>query len=119
MSSGLSFRAIAVDKAKHTHISVKLGIHEKASYDICPKTFFKPILVEKLGKAFMDVPNFVFRHGSKSQNYTHPILLFPHTGNSNFISTLVARLRCMQILCFAATLASRSQIGIGELSFGF
>ncbi|GBM00316.1 hypothetical protein AVEN_32655-1 [Araneus ventricosus] len=39
----------------------------RLSYAICPKTgFFPPILVEKLDKAFTDVPKFVLRQGAKS-----------------------------------------------------
>ncbi|GBM93616.1 hypothetical protein AVEN_202565-1 [Araneus ventricosus] len=44
-----------------------------------PKTVFSPpILVDKLSKAFRDVPMFVFRRGSKSQNSCHPSSLPPH-----------------------------------------
>ncbi|GBL84423.1 hypothetical protein AVEN_117185-1 [Araneus ventricosus] len=53
--------------------TLKLGIHEKTS---CPKTgFYSAILVEKLGKAFTDVPKFVLRQSSKLQNSSHPSLL--------------------------------------------
>ncbi|GBO42690.1 hypothetical protein AVEN_99487-1, partial [Araneus ventricosus] len=49
------------------------GHYEKTGYAICPKTaFFPPILVEKLDKAFTDVPKFVLRKGSKSQNSYYP-----------------------------------------------
>ncbi|GBL75349.1 hypothetical protein AVEN_194554-1 [Araneus ventricosus] len=39
-----------------------------------------PILVEKLGKVFTDVPNFVLRQGSKSQNSSHPNFSSPTRG---------------------------------------
>ncbi|GBM70001.1 hypothetical protein AVEN_155707-1 [Araneus ventricosus] len=55
---------------------------------------FSPILVEKLGKAFMEVPKFVLRHGSKPQNSTHPYSASSHMGNSSFVSTLAARCQC-------------------------
>ncbi|GBN15254.1 hypothetical protein AVEN_256523-1 [Araneus ventricosus] len=101
-------------------MGVKLGIHEKIIYAICPKNgFIPPILVEKLGKAFTDVPKFVLRQSSKSRNSCHPDSSSPKRRISSFISSLDARCQCRQILCFAATLASRSQIGIGEFRFGF
>ncbi|GBM15479.1 hypothetical protein AVEN_142135-1 [Araneus ventricosus] len=97
-----------------------VGIHEKANCVICPKTGFSPpILVEKLGKAFSDVPKFVLRLGSKSQNSCHPDSSSLKRRISSFISSLDERCQCRQILCFVATLASRSRIGIGRLSFGF
>ncbi|GBN35956.1 hypothetical protein AVEN_54228-1 [Araneus ventricosus] len=99
---------------------LKLGIQENSIFDICAKTRFSPpILVEKLGKAFTDVPKFVLRPGSKSQNSYHPDSSSPTREISSFIPSLDARCQCWQILCFAATLASRSQIGIVGLSFGF
>ncbi|GBN98228.1 hypothetical protein AVEN_266603-1 [Araneus ventricosus] len=60
---------------------LKLGIHLQPSYAICPKpVFFPPTLVEKLGKAFTDVPKFVLRQGSKSQNSTYPPSSSPQHG---------------------------------------
>ncbi|GBM04947.1 hypothetical protein AVEN_2071-1 [Araneus ventricosus] len=73
------------------------------NYAIYPKTFFPPILVEKLGKEFTDVPKFVLRQGSKSQNSTHPYSSSPTRGNSGFISTLVARCQCRLILVLPLT----------------
>ncbi|GBN60396.1 hypothetical protein AVEN_42433-1 [Araneus ventricosus] len=61
---------------------------------ICPKTFFPPILVEKLGKAFTDVPKFVLRQGSKSQNSCNPDSSSSTWENSSFISSLDARFQC-------------------------
>ncbi|GBN66115.1 hypothetical protein AVEN_183599-1 [Araneus ventricosus] len=98
----------------------KLGIHLKYSHAICPKPVsFPPILVEKLGKAFTNVPKFVLRQDSKSQNSCHPEFSSPTREISSFISSLDARCQCRQILCFVATLSSRSQIGIDGLSFRF
>ncbi|GBO07444.1 hypothetical protein AVEN_251445-1 [Araneus ventricosus] len=99
----------------------KLGIHEKERLSHLSEQLvcIPHILVEKLGKSFTAVPKFVLRQGSKSQNSYQPRFLFPHAEFSSFISSLDARCQCRQILCFAATLASRSQIGLGGWSFGF
>ncbi|GBM40005.1 hypothetical protein AVEN_217602-1 [Araneus ventricosus] len=95
------------------HSTVMLGIHEKASYVICPNIgFFPSILVEKLGKAFTDVPKVHLRQDSKSQKSCHPDSSSPTLGISSFISSLDARRQCRRGL-------SRSQIGIGGLSFVF
>ncbi|GBM70000.1 hypothetical protein AVEN_155706-1 [Araneus ventricosus] len=48
------------------------------------RLFFSPILVEKLGKAFMDVPKYILRQGSKSQNSTHPYSSSSHSGEFEF-----------------------------------
>ncbi|GBO29964.1 hypothetical protein AVEN_95148-1 [Araneus ventricosus] len=86
-------------------LPVNQGIHKKASYAICPKTGFPPhILVEKLDKAFTNVPKFVLGQGLKSQNSCQQDSSSP---SSNCISSLDARCQCRQILCFASTLASR------------
>ncbi|GBO00240.1 hypothetical protein AVEN_13082-1 [Araneus ventricosus] len=42
--------------------------------------FFPSILDERIGKAFTDVPKFVLRRGSKSQNFTYLPLLSPTRG---------------------------------------
>ncbi|GBO38911.1 hypothetical protein AVEN_57603-1, partial [Araneus ventricosus] len=84
---------------------LKLSIHEKVRSAICPKSVFSPIhLVEKLGKAFIDVPKFVLRHGTKSQNSTHPDSSSPTRGISSFISSLDAR--CNVGRSFVVPLAS-------------
>ncbi|GBM07251.1 hypothetical protein AVEN_25503-1 [Araneus ventricosus] len=70
--------------------------------------FSPPILVEKLRKVFTDVPKFVLRQGSKSQNSS-----LPHSSSltreiSSFISSLDARSQSRQNYCFPASLAARS-----------
>ncbi|GBM44631.1 hypothetical protein AVEN_37118-1 [Araneus ventricosus] len=95
------------------NVNLKLGIHEKAK--LCRMSqdrFFPPILVEKLGKAFADVPKFVLRQGSKSQNSCHPYSFSPTRAISSFISSLDTRSQSRQNYCFPASLASRSQIGM-------
>ncbi|GBO00620.1 hypothetical protein AVEN_250943-1 [Araneus ventricosus] len=78
--------------------------------------FSPPILVEELGQVFSDVPKFVLRQDSSNmQNSCHPDSSSPNRRISSFIFSLNERSQCSRILCFAATLASRSQIGIGRL----
>ncbi|GBN46663.1 hypothetical protein AVEN_151749-1 [Araneus ventricosus] len=62
--------------------------------------FFPPILVEKLGKAFTDVPKFVLRQGSKSQNSSHPNSSSRTREISSFISSLDTRSQSRQNYCF-------------------
>ncbi|GBN52228.1 hypothetical protein AVEN_184556-1 [Araneus ventricosus] len=56
--------------------------------------FVPPILVEKLGKAFTDIPMFVLKQGSKSQNSCHPNSSTRKI--SNFIPSLDARSQSRQ-----------------------
>ncbi|GBM18407.1 hypothetical protein AVEN_72746-1 [Araneus ventricosus] len=71
---------LTVQRIVEEGLIIKLGIHDKAK--LCHLSqqlvFIPPILVKKLGKTFTDVPKFVLRQGSKSQNSSHPNSSFPH-----------------------------------------
>ncbi|GBL94419.1 hypothetical protein AVEN_7385-1 [Araneus ventricosus] len=97
---------------------LQLGIQRRLAMPFVLRPVFSPpFLVEKLGKVFTDVLKFVLRQGAKSLLPPRP--LCPPLGISSFISSLDERCQCRQILYFAATLASTSQIVIDRLSFGF
>ncbi|GBM27105.1 hypothetical protein AVEN_189875-1 [Araneus ventricosus] len=88
---------------------LNLGIHEKAKlcHLFLRAVFSPPILVEKLGKTFTDVPKFVLRQGSKSQTFSHPDF-YSHSEISSLTSSLDARYQSRQNYCFPASLAAKS-----------
>ncbi|GBM96037.1 hypothetical protein AVEN_179714-1 [Araneus ventricosus] len=65
-----------------SEFTVKLSVHEKERLSHLSQQLARIslILVEKLGKTFTDVPKFVLRLGSKSQNSSHPSPSPPHWG---------------------------------------